>query len=126
QIGIGKTFGLLAVEPRRGRRTPPLGRQPVLGRIHTNPVQPRIERTVPAEVRQGPIGLDERFLRHILDFSWISDQTADQAYQLALILGDEQAERLFVATLNALNEQLIRFTVSHGPVLFLNRYSRRR
>ncbi len=42
---------------------------------------------------------------------------ARQSVQLALVLGYQQTERLFVAALNTLDELLIEFPIAHGFLL---------
>jgi hypothetical protein len=56
---------------------------------------------------QSPVRLDKRFLHHVFGLGRIVDEARDQAHQPALILPDQQVERLPVTGLDALNQQLI-------------------
>ncbi|MOA01049.1 hypothetical protein D3C78_1204350 [compost metagenome] len=96
------------------RRPPTARHQVILRRVHGNPVQPRVEGAVTAEVGQGTVGLDERLLRHILSFLGIVHETHDQPENLVLILEDQQIEGALVATLDPLDQQLIRFLGLHS------------
>src|SRR5258708_3149686 len=70
---ILETLSLLAVELGRRGRPAPKRDEVVLGCIDADPVQPRVERAVAAEVRQRPVCLDERFLGDVLDLRRIAD-----------------------------------------------------
>jgi hypothetical protein len=61
----------------------------ILGRIDCNTVNPGVESAVSPELREGPVGLQERLLGHILYLCWVSDETGDESNDFALILGDQ-------------------------------------
>ena len=72
RIGINTAKNYLRA---MGRRAPTHGHEVVLGRVDADPVQPRIESAVATECGEGPVGLDERLLRHVLDLCRVSDKT---------------------------------------------------
>src|SRR6266404_6604686 len=92
-------FRLFGLYLGRGRRPPTHGHEIVLGRINSNPVQPRIKGAVATECGECSIGLDERFLRHIFDLGLIANEARQKPAQLALVLLDKQLESALVATL---------------------------
>ncbi|MNH06335.1 hypothetical protein D3C79_656970 [compost metagenome] len=85
------------------------GHQVVLRRVDGDAVQPRIERTVSAEVAKRTVGLDEGFLCYILGLVGVVNEPHDQPENLVLILQHQQIERSPVATLHALDKLLILF-----------------
>ena len=96
-----------------GRRPPSHRDQVVLRGIDADPVQPCVKRAISTERRECPVGLDERFLRHVLDFPRIADEPRQQPPEFALVLGDQQVECLLVAALRTLDQLLVNVAVSH-------------
>src|SRR3954468_3063249 len=91
-LALVEPFRLFGLDLGRGRRPPTHGHEIVLGRINSNPVQPRVKRAVATECRERPVGLDERFLRYIFDLGRVAYEARKQPRQLALVLLDQQAK----------------------------------
>src|SRR5258707_14667824 len=108
-----EAFRLFGLHLGRGRRPPTQGHEVILGRVDADPVQPGVERAVAAKRRQCPVRLDERFLRHVLDFRRIADEARQQPSQLTLILLHQQAKCLLVAALRPLDQLPVDFAVRH-------------
>src|SRR5260221_13476893 len=108
-----EAFRLFGLPLGRGRRPPTQGHEVILGRVDADPVQPGVERAVAAKRRQCPVRLDERFLRHVLDFRRIADEARQQPSQLTLILLHQQAKCLLVAALRPLDQLPVDFAVRH-------------
>ena len=68
--------------------------QRLLGRIDRDPVQPRIKGAVAAELRQGTVGADERFLGDILHEVDVAHHAADQRLDAALKHGDTSIDEI--------------------------------
>ncbi len=85
------------------------GHQVVLRRVDGDAVQPRVKRTVAAEIAKCTVGLDKGFLRNILGLVGIVNEPHDQPENLVLILQHQQIERSPVAALHALDKLLILF-----------------
>src|SRR5690606_9682154 len=88
----------------------------VLGGVDSDPVQPGVEGALAAEGRQGPIGLDEGLLRHVLYLCRIADEAREEASQLALVLRHQQLECVLVPSLGAFDQLLVDLTVAHAVV----------
>jgi hypothetical protein len=58
-------------------------------------------------VPQGPVRFDKRLLDHVFRFCRVVHKARHQPHQPALILCHKQVERLSLASLDALNQQLI-------------------
>ncbi|CAI8845154.1 hypothetical protein EMIT0158MI4_10591 [Burkholderia ambifaria] len=112
-VCVGESFRFLGIGLRGGRCPAALRRKVVLRRIDGNPVQPRVERRLAAELRQRTIRLDERILGHILDLGGIPHEARDQPNDLAVVFGDQEFERRLVAFLYALDQSLIDFFFTH-------------
>ncbi|SIT38250.1 hypothetical protein BN2476_170038 [Paraburkholderia piptadeniae] len=119
-VSIRESFSLFGVRFGRSGRAPALGRKVILGRIDGNPVQPRIERGLAAELGQRPICLDKGILGHVLDLGGIPHEARDQPDDLAVVLRDQKLERGLVAVLDAFNQHLIYFFFAHliNPLTF--------
>ncbi|CAG9241818.1 conserved hypothetical protein [Paraburkholderia caribensis] len=119
-VRIRESFSFFCIRFRRSGRSPALGRKVILGRVDGNPVQPRIERGLAAELGQRPVCLDEGILGHILDLGGIPHEARDQADDLAVVLGDQKLERGLVTILDAFNQHLIYFFFAHliNPLTF--------
>src|SRR6185437_8009175 len=87
--------------------------QVVLGRVDPDAVEPSIKGTVAAECGERAVGLDERFLRHVLDLRRVADEPREQPRQLALVLLHQQLERALVAALRPLNQLQADLAVRH-------------
>src|SRR6185312_12638879 len=95
---------------------PAQGDEVVLRGVDADAVEPRVERAVAAEIGERPVGLDERFLRDVLDLGGVADHAREQALQLALVLGDEQLESMLVSALRLLDQLLVDFAVAHASL----------
>jgi hypothetical protein len=84
-----------------------LGNQIVFGGIDSDPVKPGIKSRIAPKLRKCTIGFDKCFLDNILGFCLIAHKSRHKTHQLPLILGYQKLERLFVATLDAINQKLI-------------------
>src|SRR4051812_42457158 len=115
-LALFKSFRLFRLYLRRGRRPPPHGHEVVLGRVDADPVQPRVKRAVATECGERPVGLDERFLRHIFDLGRVANEARKQTRQLALVFLDQQAVRLLVAALRPRYELPVDLAVRHRPL----------
>src|SRR5258708_22567432 len=98
-LALFKPFGLFGLSLGRGRRPPTHGHEIVLGRINSNPVQPRVKRAVATKCGKRPAGLDERFPRYIFDLCRVAYEARKQPRQLALVLLHQQPEGQLVAAL---------------------------
>ena len=112
-LGIVVPFRLLGRDLGRSRRPPPQGYEVVLGGVDPYSIKPSVKRAVSAKPRQGPVGLDEGFLRHILHLRRITHEPRQQTRQLALVLYDQQLERTLVAALSPRYQLTIYVAVSH-------------
>src|SRR5205085_2748310 len=111
--GVLEVLRLLGVETRRSRRPSSNRDQIILGGVDRDPIKSRVKRTIPAKARKRAVGLDERLLRHVLDFTGVAHQPRQQPCQLALVLQNQQLESPLVASLRPLDELLIYFAVTH-------------
>ena len=91
-----------------------MGHQPVLCGIDANPVQPGIKGAVVAKARQRTIGPNETVLNNILHLGRITHHARNQTRELALVLGNQQAESLLVTRLHALDQYPVCFAITHG------------
>src|SRR2546426_3818489 len=112
-LAFFEPFRLFGLYLGRGRPPPTHGHEIVLGRINSNPVQPRIEGAVATECGECAVGLDERFLRHIFDLGRVADEPRQQATKLALVLLYKQLESSLVATLSPLDQLAVDIAVRH-------------
>src|SRR5690606_31627355 len=100
-------FGVFCCYVRVGWASPP-GNQIVLCSIDSDSIQPGIKSAVPSEIRQGTIGLDERFLCHILRFMRIVHEASDQGEDLMLIFEYQQIESSLISLLHPCDQMLVR------------------
>src|SRR5690606_18126360 len=87
----------------------------VLRGVDRNPVEPGVEGTVPPELGQCPVCLDERLLRHVLRVGRIAHVTRYQLHHLVLVLAHQQVEGSLVAFLDPLDQPEVTGIQAHRP-----------
>src|SRR6266850_2155278 len=120
-LAFVETFRLFNLYLGRGRRPPAHGHEIVLGRIDSDPVQPRVKRAIATECGKSPVGLDERLLRHIFDLGRVAYEARKQPRQLALVFLDQQPEGQLVAALRPRYELPVDLAVRHRTALLARR-----
>ena len=116
QAGAGvELLGIAGVDVV-GRRPAVLRDQVVLGGVHGDPVQPRIELGIAAEIRHRAVGADEGFLGDVLAFAPVVDVAPDQAGDPMLVLAHQGIEGRAVAALHAPDQLLVQ--LHFGTTLF--------
>ena len=97
----------------RSYYAPRLGYHVVLRRIDGDAVDPGVKGAVAAELGQGPIGLQKRFLGNVEYLVRIMDVAGDELGQPMLVLQYQQIESLLVPLLYPCDKLLIRLLFPH-------------
>jgi len=88
----------------------------ILGSVDGYAIQPRVESTVTAKLRQRPISLDEGFLGDVLGLGWVAYVAHDQLDEFVLVLEHQRIECPLVAALHAAYQAQITCIGAH-PLL---------
>jgi len=116
---VSNTFVMVPVVHFRrlifGTRLP--AAQMVEAHIGDDAVQPGIEGTVAAKLRQGPIGLDEGLLGNVLRLSRVAHIAHDQLDEFVLVLEHQRIERPLVPALHAAYQAQITCIGAHARPL---------
>jgi len=94
------------------------GRRPIntrwfFGGVHSDLVEPGVERAVAAERAYGAPRANERFLRDVLALGVASDIARNQPDHLVLVLAYQQVKGSFVPILDTLDQRAIQFIFAH-------------